>query len=52
MGMGGAPRASILMGKKDNEGAEKILGNCFSALGCDSGHSDSSRFVVQTTNCC
>ena len=32
MGMGGAPRASILMGKKDNEGAEKILGNCFSAL--------------------
>ena len=25
MGMGGAPRASILMGKKDNEGAEKIL---------------------------
>lgn len=32
MGMGGAPRASILMGKKDNEGAEKILGNCFMAL--------------------
>lgn len=32
MGMGGAPRASILMGKKDNKGAEKILGNCFSAL--------------------
>ena len=32
MGMGGAPRASILMGKKDSEGAERILGNCFSAL--------------------
>ena len=32
VGMGGAPRASILMGKKDNKGAEKILGNCFSAL--------------------
>lgn len=32
MGMGGAPKASILMGKKDNNGAEKILGNCFSAL--------------------
>ena len=25
---GGAPRASIFMGKKDNETAEKILGNC------------------------
>lgn len=32
MGMGGAPKASILMGKKDTDGAEKILGNCFSAL--------------------
>lgn len=30
--MGGAPRASILLGQKDQEGAEKILGNCFSAL--------------------
>ena len=27
---GGAPRASIFMGKKDNESAERILGNCFS----------------------
>lgn len=27
--MGGAPRASILYGKKDNETAEKILGNSF-----------------------
>ena len=27
---GGAPRASIFMGKKDNESAEKTLGNCFS----------------------
>jgi Na+-driven multidrug efflux pump len=26
---GGAPRASIHMGKKDNETAEKIMGNCF-----------------------
>ena len=32
MGMGGAPRASICMGQKDNESAEKIMGNCFSAL--------------------
>lgn len=29
VGMGGAPRASIKMGQKDNDGAEKILGNCF-----------------------
>lgn len=28
--MGGAPRASIFMGKKDMESAEKTLGNCFS----------------------
>ena len=27
---GGAPRASIYMGKGDNESAEKILGGCFS----------------------
>ena len=27
---GGAPRASIFMGEKDNESAEKALGNCFS----------------------
>lgn len=26
---GGAPRASIFMGKKDNDSAEKTLGNCF-----------------------
>jgi putative MATE family efflux protein len=26
---GGAPRASIFMGKKDHESAEKTLGNCF-----------------------
>lgn len=26
--MGGAPRASIFMGKGDKETAEKILGNC------------------------
>lgn len=29
---GGAPRASISMGKQDNKTAEKILGNCFVAL--------------------
>ena len=28
VGMGGAPRASIKMGQKDNDGAEKILGSC------------------------
>ena len=27
VGMGGAPRASICMGQKDNEGAERILGS-------------------------
>ncbi len=27
---GGAPRASIFMGEKDNSSAEKTLGNCFS----------------------
>lgn len=32
VGMGGAPRASIFMGKQDKAAAEKILGNCFSAL--------------------
>ena len=29
VGNGGAPRASISMGKGDKESAEKILGNCF-----------------------
>ena len=32
IGMGGASRAAIYMGKQDNDTAEKILGNCFSAL--------------------
>lgn len=31
-GSGGAPRASICMGRGDRDGAEQILGNCFSAL--------------------
>ena len=31
-GMGGAPRAGIFMGKKDNEMAERIMGNCFVTL--------------------
>ena len=31
-GMGGAPRASIYMGKKDNAMAEKIMGNSFVSL--------------------
>lgn len=30
--MGGAPRASIMMGREDNKTAEKILGNCFVLL--------------------
>ena len=29
VGYGGSPRASIYLGKKDVESAEKILGNCF-----------------------
>lgn len=32
IGMGGAPQASIKMGQQDSEGAEKILGNCFTML--------------------
>lgn len=32
IGNGGAPIAAIKMGKKDNDGAEKILGNSFSML--------------------
>ena len=30
--MGGAPRSSIMMGKGDKDTAEKILGNCTTAL--------------------
>lgn len=32
IGMGGAPRASIKMGQKDDKGAEEILGNSFAVL--------------------
>lgn len=32
IGSGGAPRASIAMGRRDNESAETILGSCFSFL--------------------
>lgn len=32
VGMGGAPLAAIKMGEKDNDGAEKIMSNSFSAL--------------------
>ena len=32
VGIGGAPRASIKMGKKDNKAAEAIMGNCFVTL--------------------
>ena len=32
IGMGGGPRASIAMGEKRNDDAEKILTNCFFAL--------------------
>ena len=31
-GAGGAPRAAIAMGQKDNAQAEKIMGNCFTLL--------------------
>ncbi len=31
VGYGGGPKASIFMGKGDNESAEKTLGNCFTA---------------------
>lgn len=34
VGFGGAPRASIAMGKSDYETAEKILGNCVFTLVC------------------
>ncbi len=30
--MGGAPRASIMMGRRDNEQAERVLGNCSTML--------------------
>lgn len=33
-GSGGAPRAAIALGGQDKEGAEKIMGNCFSLLLC------------------
>lgn len=32
IGMGGAPRAAIQMGRGDNRGAERIMGNCFTML--------------------
>jgi len=32
IGFGGAPRASIFLGKRDEDAAEQILGNCFTAL--------------------
>ena len=32
VGMGGAPRAAIFMGKGETEKAEKILGNCVTSL--------------------
>lgn len=32
VGFGGAPRAAIAMGKNDNAQAERILGNCVSAI--------------------
>lgn len=32
VGIGGAPRASIKMGQKDDKGAEEIMGNCFITL--------------------
>ena len=34
IGMGGAARAAIFMGRQDNDMAEEILGNCCAALVC------------------
>lgn len=34
IGMGGAARAAIFMGRQDNDTAEEILGNCCAALAC------------------
>ncbi len=34
VGGGGAPRASIKLGRKDTEGARKIVGSCFALLLC------------------
>ena len=34
IGMGGAARAAIFMGRRDNNMAEEILGNCCAALLC------------------
>lgn len=34
IGMGGAPLAAIKMGQKNKAAAEKIMGNCFTALLC------------------
>lgn len=31
-GLGGSPHASIKMGQGDNDGAEKVVGNCFTML--------------------
>lgn len=33
-GTGGAPRSAIMMGRGNNDAAEKILGNCFTMLIC------------------
>ncbi len=32
IGMGAAPRVSMKLGKKENEGAETVMGGCFAAL--------------------
>lgn len=32
IGMGGAPRAAILLGRQDKAGAERVLGNCVTAI--------------------
>ena len=32
IGMGGAPRASVKLGEKNNAEAERIMGNCMAAL--------------------
>ena len=49
VGSGGAPRAAIAMGKKDNDLAEKILGNCFTLLSRSCSRAD-HRILCKCTN--
>ena len=48
-GSGGAPRAAIFMGKKDNGTAERIIGNCFTFYNDMCGYIDSGVLCINTT---